>query len=221
MNKSILIKLFICTAFIFMISINLCLPVSHALENMFESGKAFLKEGNDIGETINTQELKTTSDIIYNTLFGIAVAVAVIIAMVLGIQFMVASTDEKAKVKEALLPFLVGCFVVFSSFTIWKIAVKIGNGAEQPTITDMNDKGYLIYDQLKSNPESVSSLSKDDFKSVWFYTDIGGILEDCFRKGKTSSIKEVLSEEDPILLSLYIEAKNRNCLNDNGYQLNY
>ena len=56
--------------------------------------------------------------------------VAVVVGMVLGIQFMAASADEKAKVKEALMPFVVGCIIVFGAFTIWKIAVNLGNDAE-------------------------------------------------------------------------------------------
>ena len=40
------------------------------------------------------------------------------------------SADEKAKVKESLMPFVAGCVVVFGAFTIWKVAVNIGNDAE-------------------------------------------------------------------------------------------
>ncbi len=131
MSKSIFIKLLICTISIIIISTTSCLPVSHALGSIFSEGKNFLSEGNSIEETINTNALQTTSKDIYNTLLGIAVMVAIIVAMVLGIQFMAASADEKAKVKEAILPFIVGCIVVFGAFTIWKIAVNIGNDAEK------------------------------------------------------------------------------------------
>lgn len=130
MSKSIIVKLFVCSIFIIILSSSFCLPTSHALQDVFSDGKAFLEEGKPIDATINTTELEKTSDYIYNTLLAIAVMVAIIVAMVLGIQFMVASADEKAKVKEALMPFVVGCIVVFGSFTIWKIAVNIGNDAE-------------------------------------------------------------------------------------------
>jgi len=133
MGKSIFIKLFICSIFIFVLLSSFCIPTSHALGDIFSSGSKFLKEGKNIDETINTQALKETSDTIYNTLLAIAIMVAVVVAMVLGIQFMVASADEKAKVKEALMPFVVGCIVVFGSFTIWKVVVKMGNNAEKST----------------------------------------------------------------------------------------
>jgi len=130
MIKNIFVKLLICSIFIIVLSTSFCMPSSHALGNIFSDGKAFLQEGKPIDETINTTELEDTSDYIYNALLAFAIMVAIIVAMVLGIQFMVASADEKAKVKEALLPFVVGCIVVFGSFTIWKIVVNIGNDAE-------------------------------------------------------------------------------------------
>ena len=130
MNKNVAIKLLISSMFLIIISSLFCSSSSYALGDLFSEGKEFLKDGNSISETINTTKLEETSNDIYNTLLAIGVMVAVIVAMVLGIQFMVASADEKAKVKEAILPFVVGCMVVFGAFTIWKIVINIGNNAE-------------------------------------------------------------------------------------------
>ena len=130
MSKNILIKTIISILFITLLLNMICLPKSHAIGDMFSQGKNFLGAGNSIENTINTTELKDSSDYIYNVLLAIAVMTAIIVAMVIGIQFMAASADEKAKVKEAILPFVVGCIVVFGAFTIWKIAVNIGNDAE-------------------------------------------------------------------------------------------
>ena len=41
---------------------------------------------------------------------------------------MMGSVEEKAEVKETLVPFIVGCVVVFAAFAIWKIFILIGNG---------------------------------------------------------------------------------------------
>lgn len=130
MRKKSFVKLLICSICVFVFFNSFCLQSSYAVGNIFKSGKDFLDHGNDIGDTLNTTALKDTSDYIYNTLLAIAVMVAIIVAMVLGIQFMAASADEKAKVKEALMPFVVGCIVVFGAFAIWKIVVNIGNNAE-------------------------------------------------------------------------------------------
>lgn len=131
MSKKVFIKLIICSIFIIILSNTFCLPISHAIGEVFSAGKNFLGAGNIAESVVDTGAMKEASDYIYNMLLGIAVIIAVIIAMILGIQFMAASADEKAKVKEALLPFIVGCIVVFGAFTIWKVVVNIGTTAEK------------------------------------------------------------------------------------------
>lgn len=172
MSKSIFIKVLMCILFVVILSNTFCLPVSHALGDVFSSGKDFLSKGNSIESTLNTTELKSTSDYVYNTLLGIAIMVAIIVAMILGIQFMAASADEKAKVKEAVLPFIVGCIVVFGAFTIWKIAVNIGNDAEgsietyqSTTYTKKNGKLYCdnCGDELSQREQHRGQCAQCDY----------------------------------------------------------
>ena len=49
-----------------------------------------------------------------------------IIAGILGIKFMIGSAEEKAQIKDALIPFVIGCIVIFGAFGIWKIFVTMG-----------------------------------------------------------------------------------------------
>lgn len=93
------------------------------VDDTMQGAQDFLKKGKD--SKINETELKKMSDFLFNSLLAIAMIVAVIIGMVIGIQFMVASVEEKAKVKESLVPYFVGCGVVFGAFGIWKLAVTI------------------------------------------------------------------------------------------------
>lgn len=93
------------------------------VDDTMQGAQDFLKKGQD--SKINETELKKMSDFLFNLLLAIAMIVAVIIGMVIGIQFMVASVEEKAKVKESLVPYFVGCGVVFGAFGIWKLAVTI------------------------------------------------------------------------------------------------
>ncbi len=51
--------------------------------------------------------------------------VAVIVGLIIGIRFMVSGVDEKAKIKEELMPYVIGCFIIFGAFGIWKIIVSI------------------------------------------------------------------------------------------------
>lgn len=133
MNKSIFIK-FIMTLLVVILINGMFYSSSYAMGEVISEGKDFLSAGSAATTVIKQDQLKSTSNYIYNTLLAVAIVVAVIVAMVLGIQFMWASADEKAKVKEALMPFVVGCVIVFGSFTIWKVAVNIGNKTEGPIL---------------------------------------------------------------------------------------
>lgn len=93
----------------------------------------YIRQGDDFiaarreESVINEEALADTSSTIYNILFSIALVLAFAVGMIIGIQFIVASVDEKAKIKETLVPYVIGVFVIFSAFTIWKITIKIGN----------------------------------------------------------------------------------------------
>lgn len=84
--------------------------------------------GDDINIGIDEGKLNEASSAIYNALTSIGMIVSVIVGLILGITFMVASADDKAKVKEALLPYVIGCVVIFGAFGIWKIVINTFNG---------------------------------------------------------------------------------------------
>lgn len=130
MIKSMPIKLIISFITIVLLVSIFYIPQSHAIGDIMGEGKGFLDASNGENSVINETVLKSTSDSIYNTLLAIAIIIAVIVAMILGIQFMYAAADEKAKIKEALMPFVVGCIIVFGSFTVWRVFIDIGQSAE-------------------------------------------------------------------------------------------
>ena len=104
----------------------LCLPnMIYAMDDIIGAGGNFIGKANET--VIDETELSTTSNYIYNILFTIAVVLAIAIGMVIGIQFIMGSVDDKAKIKETLVPYIIGVFIVFASFTIWKIVITIGN----------------------------------------------------------------------------------------------
>lgn len=73
----------------------------------------------------NEGDIKTIISEIYNILFPLGIVITVAVGGVLGIKFMMASAEDKAKVKESMLPYVVGCAVIFGTFAIWKTAVTI------------------------------------------------------------------------------------------------
>jgi len=95
----------------------------NTLDNVVSGAKDFLNQGTE--NTINETKLKSVSDFIYNAALAIALVLAVIIGMIIGIQYMMGSIEEKAKYKEALMPYVLGCFVVFGSFGIWKLIILV------------------------------------------------------------------------------------------------
>ena len=139
--KKIIIKILI----ILLIFNILILPKAYAssLGDMIQQGRDFLKEGSTIEDTIDKGTLKSTSSFIYKTLLAVAIVVSLIIGAVLGIQFIFASVEGKAKISEALVPYVVGCFIVFGAFTIWSTVVNFGNKTEGVESAPTALSGYI------------------------------------------------------------------------------
>ena len=99
------------------------------LSGMMSQSDDFIKAANS--EKIEEAKLQDLSGTIYNILLVIAIIASVIVGIVLGVQFILASGAEgKADVKQAMLPYFVGMVVVFGSFGIWKVVVLILNSTQ-------------------------------------------------------------------------------------------
>ena len=97
-----------------------------SITDAFSDGSEFINNGKSAAGDVG-KEIKESADTIYNILLAIGVVLAVIIGGILGIQFMISSVEDKAKIKEALIPYVVGCVVIFGAFAIWKIVVGVLN----------------------------------------------------------------------------------------------
>lgn len=98
-----------------------------SLSGVISGGDSFIDAGKDGLAQIDKGSLQNASSSIYNILLICGMIVAVLIGAILGIKFMIGSVEEKAEIKAALVPFIIGCVVVFGAFGIWKIVVTIGN----------------------------------------------------------------------------------------------
>ncbi len=98
-----------------------------SLSDVISGGDSFIQSGKDGSAKIDKGSLKNASSSIYNILLICGMIVAVLIGSIMGIKFMIGSVEEKAEIKAALVPFAIGCVVVFGAFGIWKIVVTIGN----------------------------------------------------------------------------------------------
>lgn len=110
---------FIVTIIIFLIIINTFAIHAFAMNDIISGGEDFIKTGTEQGEKINQDTIKDISDYIYEVLLTLGVLIAVAVGVVLGIQFMFGTMEEQAKVKESLVPYVIGCVVIFGAFGIW------------------------------------------------------------------------------------------------------
>jgi len=136
------------------------------IDEMISDADEFLQIGAD--DAILTgpgSPLDVTSEYIYNILLIIAVAVAVLVGTYLGIKFMLESAEDKAKIKEAMIPFVVGCFVIFGAFGIWKIMVNVGNSIS----------GNQAYHSGIFN--GIVRVAGDEKYYEWVETEYGGNVE--------------------------------------------
>lgn len=98
-----------------------------SLSDVISGGDSFIQAGKGGSAQIDKGSLQNASSSIYNILLICGMIVAVLIGSIMGIKFMIGSVEEKAEIKAALVPFVIGCIVVFGAFGIWKIVVTIGN----------------------------------------------------------------------------------------------
>ena len=74
---------------------------------------------------VNKGILENFSQNMYGILLTIGIVIAVIIGTVLGIKLMIAPIGERVEAKKLLVPYVVGCIVVFGAFGTWKLIVTI------------------------------------------------------------------------------------------------
>lgn len=97
-----------------------------SIDNIIEDGKSFEDAGTSSSGTIITDdELEPVSSMISNVLLTIAIAVTLISAIVMGINFAIQSVDDKAKIKESMIPWVIGIFISFGAYGIWQVTMKV------------------------------------------------------------------------------------------------
>lgn len=134
---------------------------TYAMDNIIGGGDSFLAAAGNTS-VIDEKELSETSNYIYNILFTIAVVLAFAIGMVIGIQFIIGGVAEQAKIKETLVPYVIGVFIVFAAFTIWKIAVNIGNSIEN------TEKQIISEDEVNNNYNEVMNVTLNQIDKMTY-----------------------------------------------------
>lgn len=73
----------------------------------------------------SSQNLGGIFNSISNILLTIALGVTLISGVVMAINFAIQSVEEKAKIKESMVPWVIGIFVSFGAYGIWRITLEI------------------------------------------------------------------------------------------------
>lgn len=98
---------------------------SYALGEIMSDADSFISMGEAGTNTLEMSSVQNMSNNILSVLIPVGVIVAILIAAYLGIKFMTGSVAEQAKVKETLIPYVVGCVVIFGAFTIWQLVINV------------------------------------------------------------------------------------------------
>lgn len=96
-----------------------------SLDDVMNNGNSFLNAGSKSSTMIDQNDLKSLSNFISGVLLTIAIGVTVITGAIMGLNFITQSIEEKAKVKESMVPWVIGIIVSFGAFTIWEVAVNL------------------------------------------------------------------------------------------------
>ena len=96
-----------------------------SLNDVMNNGNSFLNAGSESSTMIDQNDLKSLSNFISGVLLTIAIGVTVITGAIMGLNFITQSIEEKAKVKESMVPWIIGIIVSFGAFTIWEVAVNL------------------------------------------------------------------------------------------------
>ena len=95
------------------------------LDNVVSGGDSFIKTGeNTADQKINVTESASFVKSIYSVLVYIFIVCALIWGLVLAILFITGSVEQKAKIKERMIPYVLSIVVVSAAFTIWKFVVS-------------------------------------------------------------------------------------------------
>ena len=123
---------------------------THTLGEIFSDANGFIEKGNSKEENLSQESLQKLSDTIYNIVFTVGVILTFIIGGILGIKFIISGVEGKAEIKAMLLPYVIGCVILFGSFTIWKVVL---------TITSETTKSSTVYEEKPSGGSTTHQSS--------------------------------------------------------------
>ena len=125
MNKTIKIILLSLISIALIFSVPIYSKAS-TLDEIISSGDSFLNTSDgSLASTPDESKLQNLSNTVSGILLTIAVGVTLISAVVMGINFVIQSVEDKAKIKESMVPWIIGIVISFGAYGIWKITMSV------------------------------------------------------------------------------------------------
>lgn len=224
-------KILISSILIILVFNIFCYSKTFAFSDIIEQGDDFLSKSDELA--INTTNLTDVSNDIYNILLGVGIVVAVIVGAVLGIHFIFGSVEGKAKIMEALVPYIVGCFVVFGAFGIWKIAINAGKSISDEVSTSLDvdeqrQQNSEEYDRIENGQTDLMTISVDELKR--YYKSQNGPYDDLHNwvsgnsgrsKGMTEAeaVAKLRANGSTVKIKIYEAAVKRGLVEDGKIDL--
>ena len=91
-----------------------------------EKAKEFINRGSE-KETISQQKVEQDLKPLAQILMGIAVLVLLSVGAILGVKYMISGADDRAKIKEKLIWYIVSAVLIFGAVAIFNIVINILN----------------------------------------------------------------------------------------------
>lgn len=112
-----------------------------SLGDIKDGGDIFTSSADDKSYFNESNQTKAVDDLYY-ILLGIGIVLAIVVGIIIGIKFITTGVEGQAKIKEKLVPYIIGCIVVFGGFGIWRFILNLSSGT-----LDTNTKIETHYDQ--------------------------------------------------------------------------
>lgn len=77
---------------------------------------------------VNVTGITNIGNSVVKVLSTVGIVASVIVLIVLGIKYMIGSTEEKAEYKKTLMPYIIGAALIFAASTIANIVYSFMQG---------------------------------------------------------------------------------------------
>ena len=90
-------------------------------------GDDFISRGEG-GSVLSISEVQDELFPVGGIMLGIATAVFIVVGLIMGVKYMIAGADEKAKLKEKLIWYVIAVIIAYGAVGLYNLAVTIMQG---------------------------------------------------------------------------------------------